>query len=343
MYKKVMRFLWRIMTSVFVIFDDVPDTLVSLFDGEKKVDSYLLKKQKIILMIRNVVIACWVGILIVVLYSAIYIKTRSTFYVVSANVEQVTVSPYQDKDDPNKKQEYPVFKFSNALLYSDCSESAEKVSGTLYPDSNSYIEFIRIQKGELIINIDSDSDSVGGFIHDPKNKQDKFEDGESEEIEKLTDCATVKISMNENDSFVFPIKGDIRLGGDIKHGSEVVPILYSGKVSIIDKAYLSDVYYTVGPFDLEMGDVFRVEDAILSSSGFVQVDEEKGINVIYSSKGSMGYIKKYQTENIEIKNGFWTKIYNDQSLIVLWFLALFAFASCKASIRINLTKLEDLS
>jgi len=43
----------------------------------------------------------------------------------------------------------------------------------------------------------------------------------------------------------------------------------------------------------------------------------------YSGRRKRGYIKKYKTEDIEVKNGLWTKIDNDPSLIILWSLLVF--------------------
>ncbi len=307
-------FLWHVLTSVFVIFEDVPDALDSLFDDNKKSSTKTF--------VLSLVVTCWLVILSIASYSIFYFMSRPTFFIVSADVEQVSISPYDDQANPN-------LKFNNAVLYEDCGEKSINVSGTLYPHATVYIDFLRIQQKDLIINLDNeDNDSVGIFIEESGRKI------------ILDDCATIQVSINDSESFVFPVQGKIKLGGNIKDDSNITPLLYNGEISIVDKTLLTRTYYSIGPFDLNMGDIFSVEDAIVKSSGFVQVDDEKGIKVTYSSKGRKAYIKKYRTENITIENGFWTKIYNDQSLIVLWFLGVFLFALCKARIRISLAKIK---
>jgi len=312
-------FLWHILTSVFVIFEDVPDALAPLFDDENKKTDITKNSRATVV---SLVIACWIVILIVASYSFFYFMDRPTFFTVSANVEQVSVSSYNN-------QEYPDLKFNNAILHEDCGEKKVHVSGALYPHPTTFIDFLRIQKKDLIINLDNeDGNSAGVFIEESGKKI------------ILDDCASILVSVSENESFVFPVQGKIKLGGNIKEGTSNIPLLYSGEISIIDKALLTRIYYSVGPFDLNMGDVFNVEGAVVKSSGFVQVDDEKGIKITYSSKGSKGYIKKYRTESITIENGFWTKIYNDQSLFILWFVGGILFALCKARIRISLTRIE---
>ncbi len=310
------RFFWGIITSAFLFSNDVPDTLGEVHNKKESLEKKIIDR---------VLLYFWLALIFIVIFSCIYFFSRSTVFTVSANVEQVSISPFVG-------QKYPNWKFDKAKLYPDCGEESIDVSGQLYPDSNAYIEFLRVQKGDLLINLDSeDSDSVGVFI---------TEAGKSI---KLEDCSSLKLSINNTDSHshVFPIEGQIKLGGDIKEGSDNVPILYSGDVTIVDKALITRDYYSVGPFKLKMGDIFVVEGLLLKSAGFVQIDGNKGINVTYSSKGRKGFIKKYKTESIEIRNGFWTKIYNDPSLVLLWFIGIGVFKVSKTIIRIQLNNITD--
>ncbi len=305
---------WKLLISVFICSDDVPDTLNDVPDHKKP------SEKKVIF---STLLIFWLAVIFIVVFSCIYFFSRATVFTVTANVEQVSISPFIN-------QTYPNWKFVRAVLHSDCGEESIVVSGQLYPDSNVYIEFLRVQNNELIINLDSDdSDSVGVFIT------------EENKTIKLDDCASIRLSINYADSYVFPIEGQIKLGGDIKEGSDNVPILYSGDVTIVDKALFTRDHYSVGPFELKMGDIFVVEDLVLKSAGFVQIDDEKGINVTYSSKGSKGFIKRYKTESIEIRNGFWTKIYNDPSLILLWFIGFAFYAISKTVIRVQLNKVSN--
>lgn len=59
----------------------------------------------------------------------------------------------------------------------------------------------------------------------------------------------------------------------------------------------------------------------------------------YSGRCKRSYIKKYKTEDIEVKNGLWTKIDNDPSLIILW--SLLVFHGCNRMIQV-LKKIRKL-
>ena len=328
---KIVGKLWYFLISVFIIFDDVPDTLTSL--PKLKVSK---KGKKIKNKIFSTITFFWLSIAGIATFSFYYFMAKQSVFIVSANVEQLSISPYKNKVDPDlQNQNYPEWKFNNAALYEDCSSDVEKIhkniNGMLYLNANTYIEFVRIQKNELTINLDNETtDTTGTFV---PNKGDPI---------LLSDCTTISLVIKENDSYVFPIEGEIKLGGYIKEGADSVPILYDGEITVIDKAFVSRIYYSVGPFSLNMGDIFTVDNLDQKSSGFVQIDDDKGIKVTYSSKGRKGFITKYRTESIEIKNGFWSKLYNDQSLIILWFIGLLLFAICKAVIRISLTDIEIL-
>ncbi len=320
---------WRLFLSPFVVFDEVPDSLLSIFESEARGDDGEVSNVKS--RIKIAVLLFWVSSVLIFLSSIIYFSSKPAVFIVSANVEKVMISPYISKKHPDRKQQYPVWKFSNIDLYPDCSENKEKISGFLYPASDTYIELLRIQKGEFIIDLDNEVSDVSGFFKTIAGKEII-----------LDDCASIRINVNENDSYILQIEGDIKIGGNIKESSDVVPILYSGEVSILDKALVSQAYYKVGPYKLNMGDVFTINRLDMKSSGFIQVDKDKGIKITYSSKGHKGYIKKYRTEGIEIKNGFWNKLYNDQSLIVLWSIWLGLFAICRTWIRVQANKIIEL-
>jgi hypothetical protein len=300
--------VWFILTSFFIVNDDICDRLRELPRKRSR------KDKRIIYLVLS---AFWLSFILLTIFTISYFFSRSTVFTVSANIEQFLISPFP-------AQQYPIWKFQKTVIHPDCGPDHVQVSGILHLDSTAFVEFLRIQSSELTINLETDdADSVGTFV---------TSDGEALVLE---DCAVLRLNAN-NTSFVFPVEGDIKLGGEIKENSISVPILYSGDITILDKALITREYYSVGPFSLNMGDVFVIDELDLKSSGFVQIDSEKGMKVTYSSKGNRGYIKKYKTEDIEIKNGFWTKIYNDPSLIIIWFIGIGIYAISKTIIRINL-------
>jgi len=318
--------VWKFFLSPFVIFDEIPDALLSLFESDSD-EGFYDKASSAKFKIKIAVSLFWILSVLTFLMSIFYFSSKPAVFIISANVEKITVSPYISKKNPDKKQEYPVWKFSNIDLYSDCSENKEKVSGYLSPAPDTYIELLRVQKGKFSIDLDNEVSDSSGIFRTTAGKKII-----------LDDCASIRINVNENDSYILQVEGDIKIGGYIKESSVVVPILYSGEISILDKAFVSQIFYKVGPYKLNMGDVFTTDGLDMKSSGFIQVDQDKGLKITYSSKGHKGYIKKYRTESVEIKNGFWNKLYNDQSLILLWSIWLALFAICRTWIRIQANK-----
>ncbi len=311
--KRFLSLVWLIGISIFIICEDVPDRLRNL--GEE--DDQTVKTN-----VRRILILFWISAFLILIITVGYFYARPTVFNIIANVEKVSLSRYAD-------QSLPDWRIDQAILHHDCGENSVEVSGGhLYPDETAYIDFQRLQTGELTINLDSEeSDSVGTFVSD------------SQESILLDDCATLRLSVDQGKAYIFPLEGEIQLGGEIKEGSASLPILNSGSVTIIDRAFVSRVFYTVGPFELSRGDVFVIEDLVLRSSGFLQVDTEEGMYVTYSSKGKRGFIKKYKTEPVEIRNGLWTKFYNDPSLILLWFIGIAIYTITRTVLRINMNNL----
>jgi len=327
--------LWYIAISVFIIFEDVPDGLSSLIDtnGQQQPE----KTTNFITWLVNIfnskniiyiaVILFWLTLISTLTATIFYFSSKEAVFMATANVEQLSILS-QDRT-------FPKWKIKNATLYTDCEKKVEGINGFLQINNKTYIELNRIQRKELIINLDNDNNHSTGTFTDSKGK-----------IIKLKDCSTLVLQIKENDSIVLPIEGEIKLGGEIKEATYEVPLLYSGEITIIDKTLISGDFYSVGPFELNMGDIFTTDSKNQERDmGFIYVGKdnagnEKGITASFSSKAKKGYIKKYRTENIEIKNGLWTKLYNDQSLIILWFVALFLFGIFKAVIRIQLSKLS---
>ncbi len=315
---------WKWLVFPFIVFDDVPDELVDLPNNSKG------RKKKLRHEIYAWVVCWWLLLIIVFVLSTFYFLSRSTVFIVSANVEKLSIAPYEVQKHPEQKfAMYPEWKLTDAALHPHCDKEEREVTGLLRIEEFTYIEFSRVLNGSLVITLENDdSDSVGVFT---SNKN---------EILELDDCVAIRL----NDlPYVFPIEGNIKLGGDIKESSDNVPILYSGEVTVLDKTFFTRHFYLGEPFLLMMGDVFEIQDPKLQSSGFVHIgnlgEDDKGIDVTYSSKGKRGYVKKYKTEPIEIQNSFWTKIYNDPSLILIWFFAIIFYAICRTAIRTNLNRL----
>jgi hypothetical protein len=300
--------LWKLSALFFIVHSDIADELRELPENRK------WSELKSLLLFFGIF---YIVAISVVVFSIVYITTKSTVFSVTANVERVSISPF-----PN--QPYPKWVISDATLHPDCGPEKIVVSGILSPHPSTYIDILRIQSQQLTINLENDDFNSSGTFISKDNR-----------IIPLEDCASFTLEA-QTKSYILPIEGNISIGGTLKEASEYTPILYEGEISILDKALVTREYYSVGPFVLNMGDVFEVEGLDVKSSGFIQVNSDRGINVNYNIKGDKGLIKKYKTEEIIIRNGMWTKIYNDPSLIIVWLIGVFIYAVCRLFIRINL-------
>ncbi len=79
----------------------------------------------------------------------------------------------------------------------------------------------------------------------------------------------LKKRSEAGETIVFPVTGDIKVGNEIRFLTQVnTPVLQGGTVTILDRTFLINENYSVGPFDLEMGDSFVVENPLVPSQGF---------------------------------------------------------------------------
>ena len=121
--------IWGMLVIPFIVFDDVPDELIDLPkhpEGRKKIGKKLSRK------IYAWVVCSWLFFTLVIVLSVFYFLSQSTVFIVSANVEKLSISPYGD-------QRYPEWKFTRAILHPDCDEDTIEVTGLLTLEKNTYI------------------------------------------------------------------------------------------------------------------------------------------------------------------------------------------------------------
>lgn len=276
---------------------------------EKKRDSSAARNAYII------VLSTWGLFALLLIFSFSYLSLNSTIYDVNASVERLQIYPFGDQKNPD-------WFLTESDIYSECCNDLLATSGTLIIANDAKIIATRIATGDTHIEIQHPANSESAFL----------DIDDTEHI--FNKVIVIVIHANNEQTHLFPIEGDIKLGETIKTGAESNPILLSGDISIIDKTLITRDFYVVGPFDLKPGDSFRVDNLNTQSSGFMHIDDEKGIKVSYRSKGSAGYIDRYKSEAIIVKNGILTKLYNDQTLIVLWFFALILFKLAQMLLRL---------
>jgi hypothetical protein len=281
----------KILLGIFVATEEMPYQANEFVEEARK-----SKKHRVIWILAGMF---WSFLLSIIFISFLFFSNSNTLFNVVATTEKIDIAKF-------KGIHYPKWLLSDATLYNDCDDISTKVSGLLSIDKDTSIEFLRIGTGKLQVTLNSDEqDSVGEIEGIPQD---------------LSDCVVIEYTPKPSESFTMAIDGIVKIGGEIKESVVRTPILLDGNIHIADKAVLSQEYYLAEPYELTIGDMFTIKDQSVQSSGFVLIDETPGMKITYATKGSVGVIERYKTESISLKNSFWTKLYNDETMILLWIL-----------------------
>lgn len=294
----------KLLLGIFVATEEVPYSANEFVKKAKK-----STKHRVIWTLASLF---WLFLVSIFFISFLFFSNSNTLFNVVATTEKININSFD-------KIHYPKWLLNEATLYNDCDKASSMVSGLLTIDNGTTIEFLRIGAGKLQITLNSDEKDTVGKI-----------EGLSE---SLSDCVVLEFTPEPNDSFTMAIDGIVKIGGEIKESVVRTPILLGGKIHIADKAVLSQEYYLAEPYELTIGDMFSIKDQSVQSSGFVLINDAPGMKITYASKGSVGVIERYKTESISLKNSFWTKLYNDETIILLWILLGAFYTVIKVSIR----------
>lgn len=243
---------------------------------------------------------------------------------VDTDTEKVTILQFGDL-------EYPSWYIPSAELSDGCGEDSRQFSGYVDVSSGTEIEFTSVQPGILEISLQNYELPSAGMLRTLRNKV------------PLSHCAVFSVKVTDQ-SLVFPIEGIITIGSVIKEPStepiEDNPILLNGNIHLIDKYTFTDEFYTVGPFQLVKGDLFTVKSQITQSSGFIHMNIDKKLSVSYRAKALSGYIKRYKTDPIEVRNGMLTRLYNDYALVIMWIIMGFVYRYFQYLLRVKVKALQ---
>jgi len=297
----------RFFLAIFVATDDMPFTAKEFVQRAKNSNN-----NKLIWLLVSIF---WIALLSIVFVSILFFSTTDTLFNVNAKTEIVSISPFENV-------RYSNLDLQNAkITTTECETDVVEFSGEFKFNKENKndidIEFRRVATGKLFITLSTeDYDSVG-YIDDTK----------------LSDCVVIELTPTSDTSFTFPVDGTFVVGRSIKEGDSRMPLLYSGEVHIADRGVLSQEYYLSEPYDLNIGDQFTIDQPTTQSSGFVFINTDPGLRVKYGGKGSVGNIKRYKIEPIKLKNHFWTKLYNDETIVILWILMGTLYTIIKIMIR----------
>ena len=209
-------------------------------------------------------------------------------------------------------------------------------SGYIDINPSVQITFTRISHGALTVTMHTDE--KGKTVGDLFDENDELDD------DPLTHCAIFRIKNTENtdkvkrftagETIVLPITGEISAGNELRFLTQYkTPVLREGQVTILDRSFIVGENYSVGPFDLKTGDTFEIQNPAVPSQGFILVNEEPAIKLVFRAKGIKGIIKRYQAEDYVLRNSYWSKLYNDEALSLAWVFILVLFTIIRVYLR----------
>lgn len=326
------------VNSIRSILDGIPKLLriIAFFiffagdsDRSKKELNKVLNKSYLHKNILYFLIVLFISLLFSIAfgpYVSQKLLNKPTTFNVSAQTEEVKVVTH---NIPMSR--WPV---RGADISRSCPEEEKdvehlKFTGSLSINPSVYLTLTRVAFGDLKVTLYSSEDKSVGDLY---NEEDEY-------VNSLTSCAFFYIRKiaertGKGDTIVLPVTGDISVGSEIRFLTQSsMPVLRAGQVTILDRSFVTGENYSVGPFSLETGDNFTVHNSTVSSQGFILINENAAINLVFRAKGFRGVINRYQSEDYELRNSYWSKLYHDESLSLAWILIIVLFNVIRIYLR----------
>jgi hypothetical protein len=231
-----------------------------------------------------------IGVVALVAYLLVSAKITTVF-----NVTAVTERlEFKILDNNNSTWNFAGVK----MLNRDVEVLEENFSGTLRIFSGTHIRIDRFGSGPAYIIIqNNDGQPIG------QKKMDEasvYQDITEDYLEILLDSISTKAANGT--THILPIKGNIRLGGDIDYeiNGEGTAVLKEGTVSMQGYSSLrKNEYFEAGTEHLKLGDelVFKENEPAV---GFARLGDQAGIEVAYRVEAKEATIIKPGP----VKNGY---------------------------------------
>lgn len=283
--------------------------LLSFLVSIKLINDVICSKINVVLVILSIIFFIALGY--IATFTFPYFSNQNSLFNVDAKSEYVSISPFVSA-------RYPDWKLENVIVHDGCGVVKETLTGMLSIKSVTTVELERIEKNNLTVTLNTPNfESSSSVI---------LNNGI---VKPLSDCATFVFDTSDQ-SYIFPIDGNITLGHQISESVIRPPVLKSGTVYVADKRILDEDYYQNTPFQLRMGDRFKVREAQTQASGLIFIDNSGDINISYRVKGREGVVEKYKSEPIIVANSFWNKLINDDLLTIFWLFILTLFGVIKS-------------
>lgn len=271
-----------------------------------------------------------------------YFYDKTSIYNITANVEQIVV-----KIKPGSKANwylhnaeitYPCYdkKNDNCSLrqedeYGDLDvleTVIKEFSGSISFNIDGYTDAVitRIGNSDMVIRLSRPQALNNG--HKDKQKKligDLYSDDE-EFLDSVEASLVIKIKdiekRYENGERIFlNITGDILLADTKDYpDSYIKPLLKNGEVSILEKTFLLNENYLIGPYPLLLGDSIDIHNQHGVAEGFITADSEAGLQVAYRVEAEDGAISRYKFKGYQISPSMLNRLFNDQVLGYLWII-----------------------
>jgi len=312
-------------------------------DRNRKELKKVLKKHKqhrLSIFVLTWILISLIALVIIVPFVYQKFTTNPTTFNVTAITEQIAVNT---TDVPMSS--WPV---NNIELHTDCQSdnafSVQNFTGAIKLQHNVNVIFTRIAQGPLKVSLYIEPNDETDEQTANKNREqpyvgDLFSEDE-EYVKSLADCAYFYVNdiaerASSGQSVVLPVTGEISVGNEVRFLTESEnPVLREGEISILDRSFLIGEIYSVGPFNLKTGDSFKIlQNKPVPNQGFVLANEDPALKLVFSAEGVKGVIKRYQSENYEIENSYWTKLFNDEVLSFSWVFIIILFNIIRVYLR----------
>jgi hypothetical protein len=194
-----------------------------------------------------------------------------------------------------------------------CSPGLESFDGRVELDPGVSLLIERVGSGPLLVHAERlDEQRAGRLYH-----------GETL-VRELAGCAIFRFDdlarrQEEGRVVVLPFTAELELGEEV--GVPVVPripLLLSGKVSVLRRTLIGDAFYDTGSVELDTGDRFVVTDSREPARGFVRVDESQAMTAVFRAQGRGGRVFRFGAGSFSVGATLAERVTNDPVILGLW-------------------------
>ncbi|MDG5491194.1 hypothetical protein [Psychroserpens sp. SPM9] len=201
------------------------------------------------------------------------------------------------------------WSFDDALIIENYKDTIQ-YTGSIVIGSLVNVEIERISNGPLYIKLFTNEENSGEYI----GYDDKF----IRKIPKKTEIYVDNIleRAKRGETIILPIIGvesKIKSSRPVGYETEsTVPILKSGKVSLLNRSVDGNTIYQAGEIELNIGDQFIVDELDSPNYGFISINEEPALSFINRMSGNNAKIIRPGGDEYPVQSSLLNKfLYDD--------------------------------